>query len=1161
MASKYWYKAANGSDNWATAANWYLGSAGTGGTTTVPTAADDVFIDSNSGSGTLTIAAAATCLSLTLAGFTGTLAGTSTLSVVNILQFGSSMTLTYTGTITFPTSTGAGLYSSGKTIGSSITINIGAANTFYFNDNTTFLSTTTLTLTSGNMYINSITLNIGLFVSTGAVARYITGAGAFYVNGIGTVWNVTGTLFGIDLGSSPYPQITDSSSSSKTITNTATTAPAGTPPSGNPSWNFQPVIVISGSGTGSYTITGNFYEIDFNNTGVANVSFGTSTIYGSLNFITSYVNWNNGATTITFNTDNSNLVLSPNMTITASAALSITNPGSGGYVYFQNFGKYLTATITINGSGAVSGLYAVDTFYSTGTVTLTAGFLGGGYYAYIGLISSSNSNTRTISFVDLYLIGIGTVLTTTTSTNLTFTVNNLYVINSSVSAKTLILSSVVYPSTGIYLGGTGSGPITYTPGTGTPQAFLVNVTNTGGAVVNISAATNIYTLDFGTSSCIWTNTTLVTVTFWNLYLSPNMTITACPTLLWNGSYQGEIRCYGKSITNLTVNDTNLLGYIFFVTGDLYVSGTLTLTSGTFYVYNAGLYGGTFSGIDRGFQGPTYSQSAYEDVYVGNFTSAAGSAARTLVAKNMYFSGTTAITSTSVTGLAWQCDNMYLTNSSGSARSITLNATIYPLYVVYIAGTASGTTTITPGTIGSFDVIVTNTGACVISLATSTIKSLIFATGSNAVWTNTATQTLTIQANLTIYSAGTPTLTPALIFNGLYSSVLTFPAGGYYASYITLGGKSLVTGAVTINDAGTVANGFAFVFSDVFSSNAALTVTSAGYVTFNGSVSASALTLTSCQLVTMNSTLTLTGGVTLANNAYSNNLILNGTASFTTLTHNGIGYVISNGPTNITTSVTLNNAAPATLGHFGSLTTPILTITNGTLTSNSTLNVTGALTLTTGQIVVTGSSNYNLGSFVSSGTSTRIITMGNGTWTLTGTVGATASYTIWNVVATNLTFTANASLINITDSSNNNVNFTGGSLTYYGLQLNRVGSTASTTLVNNNTFTNFIDIGTATHSILFTAASTQTIGHFAVNGGPSTQITLNSTTLATFSLVKSPTGFVNCDFLNIQHCVASPSTLTWYAGTNSVNNQAVSGAGSGWIFTNMPPRKLGAGGVG
>jgi len=182
-------------------------------------------------------------------------------------------------------------------------------------------------------------------------------------------------------------------------------------------------------------------------------------------------------------------------------------------------------------------------------------------------------------------------------------------------------------------------------------------------------------------------------------------------------------------------------------------------------------------------------------------------------------------------------------------------------------------------------------------------------------------------------------------------------------------------------------------------------------------------------------------------------------------------------------------------------------------------------------------------------------MGNGIWTLTGTG------TSWNVAATNLTLNTNASLINITDTSSTAITFAGGSTTYYGLQFNRGGSTASITLTGNNTFTNFIDIGTATHSIIFTAASTQTIGNFVVIGNPAGQIILNSTTTAAFTLTKSPAGLVNCDYLNIQHCIASPSTLTWYAGTNSVNNQAVSGAGSGWIFTNIPPRKLGAGGVG
>jgi len=84
----------------------------------------------------------------------------------------------------------------------------------------------------------------------------------------------------------------------------------------------------------------------------------------------------------------------------------------------------------------------------------------------------------------------------------------------------------------------------------------------------------------------------------------------------------------------------------------------------------------------------------------------------------------------------------------------------------------------------------------------------------------------------------------------------------------------------------------------------------------------------------------------------------------------------------------------------------------------------------------------------------------------------------------------------------------------------------------------------------------------VNGSAGNLITIDSVNSSGApALVKSPAGIVNCDYLNIQHSIATPSTNTWYAGTNSVNNQSLVQAGSGWIFTNMPPRKLGTGGVG
>jgi len=207
MAIKYWYKASNGSDNWGTASNWYLGSGGTGGTTSVPTATDDVILNAASGTGSVTIAAAATCASLNCTGFTGTLAGTSTLAVTstntsNSFYFGASMSLTYTGTITISGSANTlYFYATGKTITCNITISLSVGSLFYFADpysvNTgivNFSSTSTLTLLSGFIGLSGLgysqTINVGLFSSTGATTRAIynyNGYATFNIIGVGTI--------------------------------------------------------------------------------------------------------------------------------------------------------------------------------------------------------------------------------------------------------------------------------------------------------------------------------------------------------------------------------------------------------------------------------------------------------------------------------------------------------------------------------------------------------------------------------------------------------------------------------------------------------------------------------------------------------------------------------------------------------------------------------------------------------------------------------------------------------------------------------------------------------------------------------------------------------------------------------------------------------------
>jgi hypothetical protein len=891
MAAKYWYVAGNGSANWSAAANWYNGPGGTLGTTTVPTASDDVYVNAASGSGTLTMTTGAVCLSLTCTGFTGTIAGATAFTISGALVLASTMTLTYTGTITF-NGTSCSITSATKTLLSGVTINVGAANTFSFLDSTTFASTTTLTHTSGTISIpGAYTINLGLYASAGAVARYITSNSSAIINltGVGTVWSSSGTLWGISTTTYPTINVTNATASSKTFANSATTGP-GT------GYDFKPSVNVIGAGTGTYTLSGNLLNVTIANTGGATLTFNNSSIYGSLDFGTSNVVWNNtAAITLTLLGDNTNLKLSPNMTITTSPNITVSNPGTD-WVYTYSNGKTLTGNMTINGAGVNSGAYSMDTFYLAGSLTLTRGtYTTGAGDAYIGTLSSNNTNARALYiYGDLYFTGVG-ALSTTSTTGLTVTINNIYIIDSSASAKSLTCNTVFLPGFGLYLAGSGSG------------------------------------------------------------------------------------------------------------------------------------------------------------------------------------------------------------------SIAVN----------------------PSTNGGFNVYVTNTGAAPVSFTTSTVLSLYFMPGTNAVWTNAAAQTLTITKDLSIASsAGTPTLTPAIVLNGIN----TF-SGGVYQSNISLGGKSLVTGACTIND--TSGGGFVnFTFTDAFSSNSTLTITAAALVTFNSSLSCSAHTVTSATVV------------------YNGAVVSTSTIAFNNPSSVDIMSSIS-----ATTAITLNNAS-LSCNFYGAINAASITITNtgGTYIRN-TCTLSGNFIFTTGYLQFIGTSTITCATFASTGSGTRTLLMGTSNFVLTG-IGA-----VWNLSATNLSLSSNSASITATDTSTNAITFTGASQGYNQVTFNRGASTGSITIGGNNSFVNFIDLGTAAHSLIFSASTTQTIGHFYAMGSAGNIITLTSTTTAVFTLTKSPLGLVSCDYLDISHCVASPSTNTWYAGANSTNNQGVVAAGSGWIFTPPPARKLGSGGVG
>lgn len=96
MASRYWV---GGTANWdGTAGTKWASTSGGAGGQTVPTTADDVFFDANSGANTVTISTGNTgCKSLTCTGFTGTLTGTAGLTIAGGFTLVSGMTFSATG--------------------------------------------------------------------------------------------------------------------------------------------------------------------------------------------------------------------------------------------------------------------------------------------------------------------------------------------------------------------------------------------------------------------------------------------------------------------------------------------------------------------------------------------------------------------------------------------------------------------------------------------------------------------------------------------------------------------------------------------------------------------------------------------------------------------------------------------------------------------------------------------------------------------------------------------------------------------------------------------------------------------------------------------------------------------------------------------------------
>ena len=529
MADRYWV---GGTASWDGTAGtkWALTSGGAGGQA-VPTSADDVFFDGNSGAVTCTIAAGNTgAKSITCTGFTGTLAGSTAITVSGSVTLVAGMTVTYSGTLTL-NATGT-LTTAGKTIGpvtvdgSGITVTLGDAltssgaltvtqgtfttnnfnvtatslsssnsntrtinlgsSTITLNTNTALIltSTTNMTFNAGTSQINlsgttatinsgGLTFNNVAFTSTTPGVRVVTGANTFSnlsvtapssagvaqltfdsrqtINGTlsttGTAGNrrvwFSAATYGLaqTLTINSAPSLTDADFRDIYVIGTAApisgtrigdlrgcrgitfSAPktvywnlAGaqdwsangwaTTSTGTPSTDNFPLAQDTATFTNAGSVTGNIsISNTFSYTGAVDMSGRTSAMTLVMNAatITAYGNWTNGSGTTLSGTGT--LTFSGRNTQTVTSA----SKTFAGDITIDSYGGTVQLADALNiGSNT---LYVTNGTFDTKNYNVTASAL-----------SSNNSNVRTITLGSstLTLGSAGTVVSFSTSTNLTF---------------------------------------------------------------------------------------------------------------------------------------------------------------------------------------------------------------------------------------------------------------------------------------------------------------------------------------------------------------------------------------------------------------------------------------------------------------------------------------------------------------------------------------------------------------------------------------------------------------------------------------------------------------------------------------------------------------------------------------------------------------------
>lgn len=1134
MADRYWV---GGSGAWSAAntANWSDTSGGAGGAS-VPTSADNVFFD-QAGPYTVTITGSVSCLNLSATppgtNFTGASSGV--LSVFGSFSWtggGSSWnpaaTLTFAGTTTGNTFTAVNQIGPVRFTGVGGGWTFGSAITFNLNLTTQF--------TAGTVNFGGYTVS---FPGSGQLATVNGGTVQLSSSTVTFLSSTTGLT--VSSGSVDFGSSTCTFQGSNPITRSGGTITIATS-----TINFNFVTFTFP------TFTTSWYNVGFTNASSTSVTFGQSNTFNNVTFA--------GRSSAGI----ASVILSANQTINGTLTLSAgSNATCRTFVRSDTLGTTRTLTcaavsatdidfrdVTIAGAAApASGTRLGDCKGNSG-ITFPAGinkywtFSTGGNWSATAWTSAFSSNTP------FWPAGFWSVQFTTAGSRLRQSSATLSLSGSDFTIEGWVYLTGYSPS----YSGFFNSALCGTANDGVSNGYQLTVTGTESSYTGINffaRSGTVAQIDITGSQSLALNTwyhiaVTKSGTTYRLFINGTVVNTTTSSATWTDTGVLDVGQSGYPSFQYTMQG-NISNFRLVKGTALYTSNFTPSTTPLTAVTNTSLLTCQNSRfVDNSANNliitpagaPTVSVLDPFPDPVGNYSASVpfnGSSGYISAPANAAFdfgSGDwTAECWVNTTSLAATSRVMGQTDSFGSGS--------FTSFLIEIA-TSGAVTVYVPTGPGSF---ATATGPANITANIWNHIAAVRNGNSVRVYVNGA-QGSALSYSLSLPSTGQPFVVGrngsnnGFYFPGLVSNVRIVKGTAVYTSSFTpptspltaISGTSLlIAGTNPLSDSssnnftitvigGAAVNDFPLAQDTAIFQASTVTLPSAATVTVNanyniGTINMSARTSNTMTLATGTQTPAIYGNW------------INGTG--TTLTGSGILTFAGRGSQTITSAGRTFTQRVTIDSPGGSLS--LLDALNTSLGSSSAINhVSGTFDAASYNVTMSAAS----GGFASQGSAIRTLTLGSGTWTLSGTGG-------WNISGANLTVTGTGT-ISLTSASAKT--FAGGGIQTYPT-INQ-GGTGTLTVSGSNKFANITN--TAIGSVLFTGGTTNDFDNFNLNGtSTAVRLTLGSTN-TTQAILRKPTA--------------------WNVGTGSLDNgnntglSFIAGGGIDYLSVSYINGQVGGGGT-